>query len=346
VKKTSQALLHITGCIFFLMMPVIFSPDFMGDRPLFSIPPFKRDLMAYVMLLAFFYLNFYVLVPRFYFTRKYLIFGLSVLACFLFIAIVPDMLFEQEAFRAGMHNGPPPGHFRPPPHRFPILREIYHYLFPFLIVLVLSLLFCVYSRWRLAEKERANAELSYLKAQINPHFLFNTLNTIYSLAIKNSPNTAEAVLKLSGMMRYVLTEGNNQFVPLEKEIGYISDYIELQRIRVQRSVRLSYQVSGGFTGRRIAPILLIPFIENAFKYGVNAEENSAIDIRITTEGDVLHLAVENNKVSLGSTLKEPKSGLGIENTRERLQLLYPGAHTLEIEDGKEKFKVNLTLALK
>jgi len=345
VKKAGQILLHVTGCIFFLMMPIIFSPDFLNEeRPLFSIPPFQRDFLSYILLLVFFYLNYFVLVPKMYLTKKYLMFGLAALACFLFVAIIPDLIFAQEAFRPQRPPGGPHPQFFRPQHRFPFLRQVYHHLFPFLIVLVLSLLFRIYIRWKQAEQEKANAELSYLKAQINPHFLFNTLNTIYSLVIKNSPNTADAVLKLSGMMRYVLTEGNNTHVSLEKEINYISDYIELQKLRVRNSVQLNYTVSGDTGGKKIAPILLIPFIENTFKYGVNPEAESAIDISIQVADDLLVMEVKNKKVPI-NTLKEEKSGLGIENTKFRLQLLYPGAHQLSIKDSKDNFEVRLSLSL-
>lgn len=336
-------MLHLAGCTFFLMMPVIFSPDFMNpDKPLFSVPPFQRDFFSYVLLLIFFYLNFFVLVPRFYLNKQYLLFVAFVVASFLFIAFLPDLVFAQN-MRTQMHREMPEG-FRPPQHRFPLLRHLYHHLLPFLIVLALSLLLRIYDRWKQAEQEKAHAELSYLKAQINPHFLFNTLNTIYSLAIKNSPDTSEAVLKLSGMMRYVLSEGNNTFVSLEKEIAYITDYVDLQKIRVQRSVNLSYDVEGDTTGKKIAPILLIPFIENAFKYGVNSEEKSAIGIHIHISDDLLLLKVKNNKVRV-STAHETKSGLGIENTRFRLQLLYPGRHKLNIRETQDEFAVELSLNL-
>ena len=126
------------------------------------------------------------------------------------------------------------------------------------------------SRLKLAEKEKVNAELSYLKAQINPHFLFNTLNSIYSLAIEKSDYTATAVVKLSSMMRYVITDASHKFVPLEKEINYISNYIELQKLRIDSSIKLMYTVTGDISDKKIAPLVLISFIENAFKYGVNA----------------------------------------------------------------------------
>src|ERR1700748_3501739 len=183
------------------------------------------------------------------------------------------------------------------------------------------------NRLKLAEREKVNAELSYLKAQINPHFLFNTLNSIYSLAIEKSDYTATAVVKLSGMMRYVITDASHKFVSLEKEINYISDYIELQKIRLDDSIKLSYSVSGDPADKIVAPLVLISFIENAFKYGVNAEENSEIKIHIDSTKGYVHLRVFNKKVKI-QQVNTHTSGLGIENTINRLQLLYPGRHKL------------------
>lgn len=196
---------------------------------------------------------------------------------------------------------------------------------------------------KLAEKEKVNAELSYLKAQINPHFLFNTLNSIYSLAIEKSDYTATAVVKLSGMMRYVITDASHKFVPLEKEINYISDYIDLQKLRIDSTIKLTFYVSGDVADKKIAPLVLISFIENAFKYGVNAEENSEININIDITKAYLHMRVTNKKVSMKQV--QPKSGLGIENAQNRLQLLYPANHKLVIKETKTDFSILLSLHL-
>ncbi|HRD40256.1 MAG TPA: sensor histidine kinase, partial [Bacteroidia bacterium] len=185
-------------------------------------------------------------------------------------------------------------------------------------------------------------ELSYLKAQINPHFLFNTLNSIYSLAIQKSDETANAVVKLSGMMRYVLTESQNEFVSLQKELDYINNYIELQKTRLDSTIKLHYTITGTTTGKAIAPLILIPFIENAFKYGVNAEENSEITIEISVNEAAINLFVKNNKVSIRPD-PENRSGLGIENTKSRLLLLYPGKHYLNIDDNSASFSVSLSI---
>ena len=207
-----------------------------------------------------------------------------------------------------------------------------------------SLLLSIRSRWKQTEKEKLNAELSYLKAQINPHFLFNTLNSIYSLAIQKSDATPEAVRKLSTMMRYILTESNVDFVPLHKEIDYIRNYIDLQQLRFGNELKLNYSIWGSEKNKQIAPLVLISFIENAFKYGINAEEDTHIKIVINIYETRLEMLVSNNIVTV-QVSEEDKSGIGLENTRNRLQLVYPYAHKLQITEDEKTYFVNLSIDL-
>src|SRR6185312_7161146 len=146
------------------------------------------------------------------------------------------------------------------------------------------------------------------------------------------------------MMRYVITDASHKFVALEKEINYISDYIELQKLRIDSSIKLTYSVTGDMSQKKIAPLVLISFIENAFKYGVNAEENSEIKIDIDVTKSYLHLRVFNKKVKTQKSA-ESTSGLGIENTQNRLQLLYPGNHKLVINNNANDFSIFLSLYL-
>jgi LytS/YehU family sensor histidine kinase len=219
-----------------------------------------------------------------------------------------------------------------------------HNFFLVFAVLFFSLLLRIASQWRRSEKEKLNAELSYLKAQINPHFLFNTLNSIYALAIEKSDNTATAVAKLSGMMRYVISDAAKRFVPLDKELAYIKDYIELQRIRFGDTIQLYFDINGTANGKQIAPLILISFIENAFKYGVNAEEDSVIGIHMNIEENKLNMRVYNHKVNV-QMAHEGKTGTGIANTKTRLDLLYPARHLLTISENEKEFSVSLTLIL-
>ena len=198
---------------------------------------------------------------------------------------------------------------------------------------------------RQLEKEKLVAQISSLKSQINPHFLFNTLNNIYATAIDTSPRTADMVDKLSEMMRYTMKETQNNFVPLEEEINYLNNYIELQKLRLDSKIKFEYTIDGEFSGLQIAPMLLIPFVENAFKHGVNSEQDSNIRINIKANESEIHLLVANNKVDIQSGIKENSSGLGIENTKNRLVLIYPSKHLLTIKETENDFTVSLHINL-
>lgn len=334
-SRVKELLIHVTGWAIFLVLPLLFAPGppLSLDR-LFSSPFMHRELVAYVLLIIFFYVNTLIFIPKFYFGKKYFIFFLLTFIAFLVTTLVPFLLIQVS-----------PGPASPPTHEEnSILFEFGHNFFRFAVVTFISLALTISNRWKKAEQEKLNAELSYLKAQINPHFLFNTLNSIYSLAIQKSDKTAPAVVKLSAMMRYVVSEAHRDFVPLEKELNYIRSYIDLQQVRFGEAIQILFSIKGLMNGKQIAPLILIPFVENAFKHGVNAEEISSIKIDIRVEGNELHFEVFNNKVFIHKN-DENKSGLGIENTRGRLQLLYPGRHTLRITDTKNDFLVLLTLHL-
>jgi len=164
-------------------------------------------------------------------------------------------------------------------------------------VLTISFLIKLNQRLDTIKEEKQIAEISYLKAQINPHFLFNTLNSLYALTLEKSKEAPNAVLKLSSIMRYVVTESNQDFVPLEKEINYIKDYIDLQKLRIDKDANLKISIEGESKGKIIAPLIVIPFIENAFKYGINPDENSFIDIKIKIDSDNFLLNVKNSIVN-------------------------------------------------
>lgn len=353
-SNSRQILLHTIGCIGFLAIPLLISPDITKGLEIFRVGPFRRDLVFFAMLLLFFYAAYYYLIPKFYFTRKYVVFMLAALGAFAVMYFIAS-LFEMH--HPGNHPGPPPGggNMPGPPPDMPmhppgkrpgpfLIRFAGYSLFPFLIVFVSALLLRIRSRLQDYEKEKNRAELSYLKAQINPHFLFNSLNSIYALALEKSDQAPEAVLKLSGMMRYVLNDAKQEFVPLEKEIAYITDYVALQQIRLGDTATINYTVSGNTLGCKIAPMLVIPFVENAFKYGVNPEKKSVIGIDVNTSEGVFKLHVINNKVKTLS-YPEEKNEIGLENTKQRLQLVYPGKHDLVLHETEDTFEVTLQIRL-
>lgn len=207
-----------------------------------------------------------------------------------------------------------------------------------------SILWTFYNRLKQAENEKLSAQIASLKSQINPHFLFNTLNNIYATVIDTSPKAADMVDKLSEMMRYTMKDTHQDVVSLEDEINYVSNYIELQRIRLDENVDLEYNCMNNIPNLQIAPMLLIPFIENAFKYGVNSEQNSRIKIDVAINKQRLQLSVVNNKVIIQKNIYE-KSELGIENTMRRLELIYPSKHLLEIDNSENQFSVLLNIDL-
>jgi hypothetical protein len=349
--KRRQILIHLLGCVSFLALAFI--PSFQGKSNRLLNPMALRDFVSYALLIGVFYLNYFLIVPKLYFAKRYLLYFLSVAVLFMAFRTATH-LFQPE--HQGHFKKPPPMSMErknpPPPPRGDdrqkpendFFIEINAKVFPFLVVVFFSLMLRISNRWQQTEKEKINSELSYLKAQINPHFLFNTLNSIYSLAIQKSDETPLAVVKLSGMMRYVLSESANDFVALDKEINYIQNYIDLQKIRFGESLPVSFSVSGSLANKRIAPLILIPFIENAFKHGVNAEEESEIKIEISVKDHILYLSVFNKKVIVFIS-EENRSGIGVENTKNRLQLLYPRQHHLEIRDEPEDYLVNLEIDL-
>lgn len=348
-EKLYSIFTYVAGSVIFLSIPIFSSLSF-NSEDMWSIPRFQRNFLSYVLLLLFFFLNYFVLTPRFYFKKEYFAFFLLLAGFYLFIELAPGYIIhdnytaEYNGHHGSWHRGSWYYGSWSYGSRHWLLFKLSQHFFLFFTIVIFSLMMSIRNKWKQTQREKLNAELAYLKAQINPHFLFNTLNSIYSLAIEKSDYTATAVVKLSGMMRYVLNEASHEFVSLEKEINYINDYIELQNLRLGNTVQLDYRVNGKISGKRIAPLVLMPFIENAFKYGVNPEEPSPLSIVIDVDEEQLNLDVINNKVRT-STDHQSRSGLGLENTKNRLQLLYPSLHTLNVHDTGKEFHVSLTIRL-
>ncbi|MFK7979662.1 MAG: sensor histidine kinase [Saprospiraceae bacterium] len=191
------------------------------------------------------------------------------------------------------------------------------------------------------ENEKTIAELALLKSQVNPHFLFNSLNSIYYLAIKKTDEAPKAIIALSDMMRYVLTEASDAAVSLEKEVDYIQKYINLQKLRLPKHTLVHTEIEIEDEDLEIAPLLLIPFIENAFKYGVSARKETAIDLQIKVDDRQLNMVLINTIIDYES--EAAKTQIGIENVRKQLNLLYPHRHTLIINNENGLFKVVLNL---
>ncbi len=195
------------------------------------------------------------------------------------------------------------------------------------------------------ETEKNKAELKALHAQINPHFLFNSLNSIYALSRKHSDEVPGKIVQLSDLMRHIIYDSENDFIPLEKEIEMLKNYIGLQNLRSAQKSRIIFETSGEIEGKMIAPMLLLPFVENSFKHGIKGGGDDVfVRIELQIINDELLMEVENNKGKSADPLEEQK-GIGIENVRKRLSLIYPGRHNLKISDAERTFTIKLKLQL-
>ncbi|MCB0610948.1 MAG: sensor histidine kinase [Lewinellaceae bacterium] len=192
------------------------------------------------------------------------------------------------------------------------------------------------------KSEKTEAELAFLKSQLNPHFLFNTLNNIYVLAYQRAESAPEAVLKLSEIMRYMLYESNEHTVSLQEEVKYLKNLIALQEMRHKGGACIRADFKGQFDGKRIAPLLLSPFVENAFKHGEAGDPEHPLAIRFLESGGNLHFSVNNRKSKRN---KDQIGGVGMANVRRRLELLYPDRYSLDIREDDHEYACELNLIL-
>jgi LytS/YehU family sensor histidine kinase len=220
--------------------------------------------------------------------------------------------------------------------------------FIFLMIIALSTAMKIMEQWRMTEKravqaeaDKASAELSFLKAQINPHFLFNTLNNIYTLALMKDDHAPDSILKLSNIMRYVTDDAMADFVPLQQEIDCIDDYIELQRLRLGEKTEVDIEISGDIEDKKIPPLILMTFIENVFKYGVSKHHQSTITIKLKADDMGISFFCQNR--IFPEKDEKRRVGIGLKNTKQRLEYMYPGKHILDINTDNQLYTVKLML---
>jgi two-component system, LytTR family, sensor kinase len=194
-----------------------------------------------------------------------------------------------------------------------------------------------------ANQERITAELSFLKSQVNPHFLFNTINDIYALVYQKSEEAPEALLKLSGILRYTLYEDSRERVSLSTELAYVTDFLELQQIGSKRQLHIDFKVEGDPRPLQIAPFLLIPFAENIVKHGVTDDPEQPARLHVRVEDDRFHLSAVNG---IGRRQKDRTGGIGLSNVRRRLELLYPGRYSFRIKEEDHIFACTLNIQLR
>ena len=318
-------------------LPVPAPPENHIPFPLLNV---YRPEMQNSLLVVFFYINLFWLIPRFLIRSNVWRYVLIT----TITALVMIILTWAMHYAIDVMNGMRPISL---PKRFPGL------LVSFCIVSGIAIGLGLYNDWKRSQQEKTElraaaveSELSFLKSQVSPHFLFNTLNNIYSLSVVQSPATPDAVMKLANLMRYMLYEANEKTVPLSKEIQYLRDFIDLQKIRLTDKVSIQFIVEGIVDERAIHPLLLIPFIENAFKHGISYSNNSAIVMQLRITADKLVLNVTNPVLKVDAANKDKSSGIGLLNVKKRLDLLYPEQHQLDIRNDGIRYAVTLTIQTK
>jgi len=352
----NKILFHCAIWIFFILTSLI----------QFYESPFKMNNDFYAQWLTgivLFYLNYFYLVPNYLLQKKYWLyfsFAIGLIAVFMIIRLhyfIPE-------FRHLRPENVVPARMMPhDPHFFPRRERLAHGIemrqplffklgpsFFYILVITISAIIRTLTEFYnnqqnklIAETHRTNTELIYLRKQTNPHFLFNSLNSIYSLAHKKSDLVPDAIVTLSELMRYMLYETDNKTVALEKEVNYIQNYIELQKLRLNNIEDIVINVHGDTKNKFIEPLLLISFVENAFKYGTDYKGAAHVKIKILITDHNLDFWIEN---TIENYVKDPEnSGIGLVNIQNRLDLLYPNAHELIITQDNEYYRVHLNLKL-
>ncbi len=335
----SEISIHIIAWLFLLMIPFSTYQSIKSFAPIDENISFLPVGVMSLTLISIFYFNYFILIPKFLLTKRYLVYIIIFIASIASSFLLSFVIFSFIGIDRPRIENLDPAFSKV----LPILRA--NGILMLIASIVTSISLVLGNKIKQVEQEKISAELSSLKAQINPHFLFNVLNSIYALAMKRSPEAADMIEKLSSMMRYSMRETQKDFILLEDELNHIQNYIDLHKVRLSEKIKLEYSVEGDANTLEIAPMLITPFIENAFKHGVNSEQDSDIRINILIDGEELYLNITNNKVNTQTTAIE-KSGLGIENTKHRLLLTYPEKHLLKVKDTDKTFSVSLHIDLK
>ncbi|MCW3120303.1 MAG: hypothetical protein JWM28_4385 [Chitinophagaceae bacterium] len=336
-------MLHAAAWILLFSLPFLLRRSDGNDKP----GPAKEEVSAlyaainYVLgnliWIGFFYLNAYLIVPRFIYRNKYWQYIISITVCFIVILFLQAVVFIN---------------FRQPFH-FSLPNHILFNLFIFLFFLASSIAFRLISDKSKAdriakEKENENlkTELGLLRSQASPHFMFNVLNNMVALARKQSDQLEPSLIKLSSLMRYMIYEADEEKVALEKETEYLQSYIDLQKQRFGKNVSFNVSLNEVDNHYEIEPMLLIPFVENAIKHGTGFFENAQIDIELKAKNNILQFMVRNRYNDATEEIKDKTSGIGLTNVKRRLNLLYDKNHTLLINKNGDWFTVSLQLNLR
>ncbi|MHA6247999.1 sensor histidine kinase [Pontibacter sp. CAU 1760] len=331
-NRTYQVALHVAGWLLFGAWIFYFV---YANRTL-SFSRGTDILVGLLFHLFIFYLNWYFLIPKFLARNRIMQYVAAVLAMLLLLALAkaPLDFYVFPEFNPGMLTV------------FNYERLLQYMLGGLVTVFISSALKVTGNyirnerRNKELETQKLITELAYLKSQVNPHFLFNTLNNIYALAYKQHPETPDAIMKLSLLMRYMLYESNDALVSLEREVEHINNFIDLQKLRLREQTSIQLQVQGNLQGKQIAPMLLMTLVENAFKHGLVSKNEVGINMHLDVHEDHLLFSTLNNT---SSHKKREFGGIGLENLQRRLDLLYPGRHELTLKEQEGTFYAGMKI---
>ena len=341
-RKWVTVLIHVAAWSLLFALPSLLSPSHNPNEKVSQNWAsgnviFILSRISDTLLVSFFYLNAGVLIPRVFYKKKYVVYLLAVICSFATYVVIMWVLW----INFTKTNG-----------NFSLQRHVLLSTFIFLFILACSIAYKtirdkIISDQLAKEKETENlkTELTLLRSQVSPHFMFNVLNNMVALARKRSDQLEPSLIKLSSLMRYMLYETDEDKVSLEKEMDYLQSYIDLQQQRFGKKVQINVQLCPPDTHYDIEPMLLIPFVENAFKHGTGLIENPEICIKMTAEKNVLSFKASNKYDPASTEIKDKASGIGLVNVQRRLQLLHPHNHQLHISRDQGMFTVLLTINL-
>jgi len=335
---------HAGFWIGYLFVNVLAVSRFYPERPLLSL--LAQYSLTWPVDILTTYLTVYGLFKWFLFSRKYFLFIIAFLITAFCAILVQRLIIFQVSvpiFSPGFKST----------YGFWGINWFNSFTNIYMVVAIVSVikLFMLTNKQQSnvieLDREKIEAELKFLKAQVHPHFLFNTLNNLYSLTLDKSDKAPEVVLKLSSLLNYMLYECNEPYILVNKEIALIENYIALERIRYGEQLDIQFRVSGEVTGKRIAPMLLLPFVENAFKHGVSKIRKEAfVKIELEMSGDNLEFTVRNSRSPISEKDTNGYSeGIGLKNVKRRLVLMYPGKFSLVQNTPESEFIIKLTVNL-
>ncbi|WP_209330205.1 sensor histidine kinase [Lunatimonas salinarum] len=350
-RKNLTVLVHVLAWLLVALALFVINPlSWRIDLPMEF---WVKQFLILTILIWSFYGNILYVAPKFLFRGNYWQYLFIVLFAGLAFVLILQKYDSWVEFSRLMHEAFRPGQpYVPRPKSY--TWDIVFYM-QYALSIGISTSIAAVHKWQLEdivrrqlEEQKKLSELSYLKAQINPHFFFNTLNNIYALINFDVEQAKTALLKLSRMMRYVLYETEKDKTFLSAEISFIKDYISLMQIRVSEKVKLDIQIQEKFDEVPIAPMMILPFVENCFKHGVSGSNQSYIKIHLHMEEKRLILVTENKITDKNQASPETsRKGIGLTNTLRRLSLLYKNKHILTIDDTNPErlYRVNLSIDL-